>query len=146
MKHVSLCDLARVTEKSRMIMATIQLRRIINACLRRSTKPVQNEILRLSNFRQQNLSNLDATIKIFLCLHEPNSPIFRSYVTFHLTLNTFLHLNAMIFVCKVLSRLHLITNLLSFLPRNNIPQNAFHLRNHTLKMTICSHERYSLAE
>ena len=123
-----------------MIMVIIQLRRIINAYLRRSTKPLQNEILRLSNFRLQNLSNLDAAIQIFLCLHKPNSPIFHSYVTFRLTLNKCLHLNAMISTYRVFSRLHLITNFLSFLPRNDIPQNAFHSRNLELKTTICSHE------
>ena len=122
-----------------MIMVIIQLRRIINAYLRRSTKPLQNEILRLSNFRLQNLSNLDAAIQIFLCLHKPNSPIFHFYVTFRLTLNKCLHLNAMISAYRVFSRLHLITNFLSFLPRN-VPQNAFHSRNHELKTTICSHE------
>ena len=123
-----------------MIMVIIQLRRIINAYLRRSTKPLQNEILRLSNFRLQNLSNLDAAIQIFLCLHKPNSPIFHFYVTFRLTLNKCLHLNAMISAYRVFSRLHLITNFLSFLPRNDIPLNAFHSRNHELKTTICSHE------
>ena len=79
----SLCDLAWVTEKSRM-MVTIQLRRIINAYLGRSTKPVLNRILRLSNFRLQNSSNFNAAIQIFLWLHEPNYPIFYSYVKFRL--------------------------------------------------------------
>ena len=40
-------------------------------------------------------------------------------------LNKYSHLNAVIFVYKVFSRVHLITNLLSFLPRNDIPQKAF---------------------
>ena len=79
--------------------------------VRRSTKSVQNEILLLSNFRLQNLSNLDAAIQIFLYLHKPNSTIFHSYVTFRLTLNKCLHLNTMIFAYRVFSRLHLITNL-----------------------------------
>ena len=59
--------------------------------LRRSTKPVQNKIPRLSNFWLQNSSNLVAAIQIFLCLHEPNSPIFHSSVTFPPTLNKCLH-------------------------------------------------------
>ena len=71
---------------------------------------------------------------------QAKSPIFHSYVTFRLTLNKCLHLNAMISAYRVFSRLHLITNFLSFLPRNDIPQNAFHSRNHELKTTICSHE------
>ena len=127
-----------------MIMVIIQLRRIINAYLRRSTKSVKNEILRLSNFRLQNLSNLDAAIQIFLYLHKPNSTIFHSYVTFRLTLNKCLHLNTMIFAYRVFSRLHLITNLFSFPPRNDIPQNAFHSRNHELYKKICSHENLRL--
>ena len=65
-------------------MVTIQLRRIINAYLGRSTKPVLNRILRLSNFRLQNSSNFNAAIQIFLWLHEPNYPIFYSYVKFRL--------------------------------------------------------------
>ena len=66
------------------MMVTIELRRIINAYLGRSTKPVLNRILRLSNFRLQNSSNFNAAIQIFFWLHEPNYPIFYSYVKFRL--------------------------------------------------------------
>ena len=66
------------------MMATIQLRRIINAYLGRST-PVLNGILSLLNFRLQNSSNFNAAIQMFLYLHEPNSPIFHYYVKFRLT-------------------------------------------------------------
>ena len=52
------------------MMLTIQLRRIINAYLGRSSKPVLNRILRLSNFQLQNSSNSNAVIQIFLCLRD----------------------------------------------------------------------------
>ena len=118
--------MAWVTEKSRM-MVTIQLRRIINAYLGRFTKPVLNRILRLSNFWLQNSSNFNAVIQIFLCLHEPNSPFFHSYVSFaSQSTNKYLHLKTMMFVYKAFSRLHLVTNLWSFLPRNDIPQKGFY--------------------
>ena len=68
-RNRSICDLPWVAEKSRM-MVTIQLRRIINAYLGRSSKPVLNRILRLSNFQLQNSSNSNAVIQIFLCLRD----------------------------------------------------------------------------
>ena len=118
--------MAWVTEKSRM-MVTIQLRRIINAYLGRFTKPVLNRILRLSNFWLQNSSNFNAVIQIFLCLHEPNSPFVHSYVSFaSQSANKYLHLKTMMFVYKAFSRSHLVTNLWSFLPRNDIPQKGFY--------------------
>ena len=121
-----ICDLAWVTEKSRMTVTT-QLRRIIDAYLGRSTKPVWNRILRLSTFRLQNSSNFNAAIQIFLCQHEPNLPIFHCYVKFaSQSLNEYMNLNSMIFVYKVFFRLHLITNLLSFLLRNDSPQKEFY--------------------
>ena len=118
--------MAWVTEKSRM-MVTIQLRRIINAYLGRFTKPVLNRILRLSNFWLQNSSNFNAVIQILLCLHEPNSPFFHSYVSFaSQSANKYLHLKTIMFVYKAFSRLHLVTNLWSLLPRNDIPQKGFY--------------------
>ena len=57
-------------------MINIQLRRIIN--VNTAYRTAQNIILRLSNFRLQNSSNLAAGIQIFPRLHRPNSTIFHS--------------------------------------------------------------------
>ena len=106
-------------------MVTIQLVIKINA--HRIYRTAQNNILRLSNFRLQNLSNLDAVIQIFLCLHKPNFTVFHLCVTFHHTVaRKYLHYNAMIFVYRVLSRLHLITDLEVFCLGTKIPQNGFY--------------------
>ena len=106
-------------------MVTIQLLIKINA--HRIYKKAQNNILRLSNFRLQNLSNLDAVIQIFLCLHKPNFTVFHLCVTFHHTVaRKYLHCNAMIFVYRVFSRLHLITDLEVFCLGTKIPQNGFY--------------------
>ena len=48
-------------------------------------KNSKNSILRLSNFRLQNLSNLASAIQIFPRLRKQNSAIFYYYVTFRLT-------------------------------------------------------------
>ena len=102
-------------------MATIQLRRIINA----TSGVLQNHhkynlVFIKFIFRLQNWSNLNASIQIFFCLHKSNSlfPIPMSSFASQL-LNKDLHLNAMIFDYKVFSRLHLITNLWIFLPGND---------------------------
>ena len=106
---ISKTKLPEITE-STTIMVTIQLYKTINAY--KIYKTAQNSILRLSNFRPQNLSNLDAAIQIFLCLHKANSTVFHFCVTFHHTVaQKYLHCNAMIFVYRVFSRLHLITDL-----------------------------------
>ena len=71
-RNKSLCVFAWFTEKSTM-MVTIQLRRIINAYPRRSTKSVLNRILRLSIFRLQNSSHFNAPLFPFQCQVSPLS-------------------------------------------------------------------------
>ena len=120
-------------------MVTIQLYKTINAY--KIYKTAQNSILRLSNFRPQNLSNLDIAIQIFPCLHKPNSTVFHFCVTFHHTVaQKYLHCNAMIFVYRVFSRLHLITDLEVFSLGTKIPQNGFYATAsffNRLKFKIC---------
>ena len=63
-------------------MMIIQLHRIIN--LYTVDENSKNSNLRLSNLRLENSLNLATGIQIFPRLHNPNSTILQSYVTYRL--------------------------------------------------------------
>ena len=95
------------------IMVTIQLLIIVNA-----SKIYKNGSKWYSAFIEfpfAKFLHLDAANSFFLRRHKLNSTVFHLYVTFHHTVaQKYLHCNAMIFVYRVFSRLHLITKFLKF--------------------------------
>ena len=80
-----------------------------------TTKTAKNSILRFTNFRLRNSSNLAAGIQIFLaCISQIPSFSNPMQLIASQELNIFLHCKAMIFVYTVFFSLYLR----SFLPRN----------------------------
>ena len=86
-------------------------------------KQALNGILRLLNFRLQNSSNFKAVIQIFLCLPDFS---FICQVSPHSRSKTICIWMRWSLFTRVFSRLHLITDLWSFLPRNYKGQKAFY--------------------